>query len=82
MKRLLILIISRVSLADALCIGENMHYAVTYRGYQISRALDSLMPQTDWHYGHVDFDGPEDNRYGYASGVDECKAAIDDRLDN
>ena len=48
-----------------------------YRGYIIT---PTPVYAREWRfaYQHQDFDGPEDNRYGFGRTVEECKKAIDE----
>lgn len=34
----------------------------------------------DWNYRHEDYNGPEDQRWGTGSSLQDCKNAIDDML--
>jgi hypothetical protein len=52
----------------------------SYRGYFIYPA-EYAVPDSRFQYVHKDYDGPEDNRFGYGATVEECKAEIDDLED-
>lgn len=48
-----------------------------YRDHVIYVAQQNLIPAMQWCWEHKDFDGPEDNRYGYCPTVEDCMAEID-----
>jgi len=50
-----------------------------YRDYEIRH--EPNVAGLDWAFSHVDYDGPEDSRYGYAATLEDAKAHIDERGD-
>lgn len=54
---------------------------VEYRGYKVERS-DAPVPHMAWSYVHEDFDGDEDNRYGYEATFWDCLVAIDEGIDD
>ena len=56
------------------------HYR--YRGYEItSPPWGEASYHFEWSYEHADYDGPGDNRCGYANSVADCVDGIDDLED-
>ena len=53
-----------------------------YRNYQIYFDPPPIPTRIcDWHFVHVDYDGPEDNRGGHGASEAECRAMIDEMED-
>jgi hypothetical protein len=56
-----------------------------YRDFEISRDLWSIAPDSDWEFSHKDYDGApdaNDNRAGHGPTLDDCKAQIDEMLED
>jgi hypothetical protein len=54
---------------------------ITYRGYEIRQNDFRAHPywgKVAWTFAHKDYDGPEDNRCGFAETVEDCMSEIDD----
>lgn len=50
----------------------------TYRNWQITYDPPPIpVRNCDWQFWHEDYDGPEDNRCGYAASLADAKAEID-----
>ena len=50
-----------------------------YRDFNIEFIYPPIpLRSMDYSWSHEDYDGPEDNRIGLASSIEECKAAIDE----
>lgn len=55
-----------------------LSYRNLYRGYRITYDPPPIPTRAcDWQYAHVDYDGPGDNRCGYAASLDDAKRDID-----
>lgn len=52
---------------------------MTYREYEITYNPGPYSLH-DYHFRHVDYDGPEDRRSGYAPTLEACHEAIDDMV--
>lgn len=56
--------------------------AELYRGYWIDYNPPPIpVRDCDWSFSHIDFDGPGDNRYGYGPSIEDCKAQIDEQIE-
>lgn len=54
-----------------------------YRGFRIHYDPPPIpVRDCDWQWVHVDYDGPEDNRYGHAPSFEAAKADIDEWWDD
>lgn len=54
-----------------------------YRGWHIEYNPPPIPVRTcDWQFWHVDYDGPEDSRCGFAPSLEAAKAEIDEREDD
>lgn len=52
---------------------------VTYRGFRVWFEPPPIpVRDCDWHWTHVDYDGPEDGRCGHAASLEGARAEIDD----
>ena len=51
---------------------------IKYRGYEISANATAFCR---FVYAHEDYDGPEDSRCGFEATAQDCKDAIDERID-
>ena len=52
---------------------------IRYRDYEITHGLNRIWQR--WDFAHKDYDGPEDGRCGGGKTIEDCIAAIDDRID-
>lgn len=58
---------------------ENEKMGETYRDFVIHYVNPPIPIRTmDWGFYHKSYDGEGDNRHGYGSSVEDCKAQIDD----
>lgn len=54
-----------------------------YRSYEISYSPPPIPDRNhDWQFAHEDYDGPEDRRCGTGCSVADCKAKIDEMIDD
>lgn len=54
---------------------------IEYKNYIISPNLFNAY-LVAWCYAHKDYNGPEDNRFGYEASIEACQTTIDDIEDN
>ena len=52
-----------------------------YRDYTVEQNFSCWSNADRFCYVHVDYDGPEDNRTGYARSPEDCMHDIDERID-
>lgn len=57
--------------------GSSTSNPILYKDYEISVG-PGYTPDSRWQYAHEDYDGPEDNRCGLGSSIDDCKEQIDE----
>jgi hypothetical protein len=62
--------------------GSSGSNPITYRDYEVYLNPNWMTSNDRWAYMHKDFDGPEDNRYGYTASEQEAKDEIDERYDD
>ncbi len=70
--------------SEHLSIEDLAHHGepVEYRGWQIQFDPPPIpIRSMDWHFVHLNYDGPEDSRCGHAESFQACKDAIDERED-
>jgi len=56
--------------------GSSYDNPIVYRGHWLIYLSDAR-PKGGFEYVHADYDGPEDNRCGWALTVEACKLEID-----
>lgn len=58
--------------------GSSWSNPIIYKDWII--AVNSMWPhdQFAYTYTHKDYDGDEDNRYGFGATIEACKQEIDD----
>lgn len=60
-----------MSVADPILYGDWRIYENDFRAHHDWRTVR-------WLYVHDDYDGPEDDRSGFAASIEACKAEIDE----
>jgi len=64
---------------DVLYKEDNTDFSVEYRDYHIRYNPKPIpMRNCDWDFVHDEYDGPEDNRCGYAESIDAVLKEIDE----
>lgn len=57
--------------------GSSTSNPIVYKDFEICVG-PAYTRDSQWQFAHVDYDGPEDNRCGLGSSIEDCKEQIDE----
>jgi hypothetical protein len=65
------------------CLKDFDTAVITYKGFTITHDPKPISSRAwDYDFAHKDYDGPGDIRCGNGSSVEDCKAQIDEILED